>query len=76
MISVLLVNLLTTDFDLNILDENVTEPVEPPESLTRGNSYRWEFYAEVDAVDQITITRNGAGDLLVPVTKAIDTLSQ
>lgn len=44
-VTILLVDLLATDFNLNILDEDVAEPVEPPESLTRGNSNGGEFYA-------------------------------
>jgi hypothetical protein len=50
----------------------MTEPVEPPESLVVGYGYTGNFYTEIYAMDEITITRYCAGDLLAPACTAIN----
>jgi len=74
-VTVLLVNALTTDLNLNIIDDVVTDPVEPTE-LSARTVRRLELHLrqgslEVHAVDQITIALDGAGDLLAEVRGAV-----
>jgi hypothetical protein len=61
---------LPADLNLHVLDQSVAEPVHPTEavglvgagdSLLQANGV--ELYAEVHAVDQITIAGDGASDL-------------
>lgn len=76
LISVLFVNALTTDFDFNVLDQDVAQPVEPAEGLFCANGYLGQLHAQVYAVDQITVTGHGASYFLAEVPGAVDTLSQ
>jgi len=71
-ITVVLVNALTTDLELDALDHDVTEPVQPPEGGVAGNGHVGELHAEVRAVDEITVTGDGAGHLLRPIALAIN----
>lgn len=48
-------------FNLNILHQNVTEPVQPAECLVGTHGNGWESYAEVHAVDEVTVAANAAG---------------
>lgn len=66
--------LLETLFDLNILHQNVAEPVQPPESGVVGNAHRGQVHTQVHAVNQITVTADGAGNLLAPVSGAVEGL--
>jgi hypothetical protein len=54
------VDALTTDFDLNVLHQDVAQPVQPPESGVVGNAHRGQGHTEVHAVNQITVTADGA----------------
>lgn len=56
----MLVDALATDLDLNILHQNVAEPVQPPESGVVGHAHRGQVHAEVHAVNQITVAADGA----------------
>jgi hypothetical protein len=58
-------NALTTDLDLNILHENVTEPVEPPEGFGNADSDSWKSHTEVHAVNKITVTADGASSVFL-----------
>ena len=74
-VTVLLVNALTTDLNLNIIDDVVTDPVEPTE-LSARTVRRLELHLrqgslEVHAVDQITVALNRAGNLLAKVRGAV-----
>jgi hypothetical protein len=70
------IDALTTDFDFNIVDQVVTDPVEPSELGTRTISglelYLRQSGLEVHAVDQITVTLDGTGDLLTEVRSTIE----
>jgi hypothetical protein len=75
--TVVLVNALTTDFNLHGGDEVVARPVEPAELGTRGISTgnegnRWESGLEVHTVDEITVTLDGAGHLLAEVRGTVE----
>ena len=75
-VTVLLVDALTTDLNLNVVDEVVTDPVEPTELSARAvgrlESDLREGRLEVHAVDQITVALNRAGDLLAEVRGAVE----
>ena len=74
-VTVLLVNALTTNLNLNIIDDVVTDPVEPTELSARTvrhlELHLRQGSLEVHAVDQITIALNRAGDLLAEVRGAV-----
>ena len=75
-VTIMLINTLATDLNLNVADDVVTNPVEPSELSTRAVR-RLELNLrqsslEVHAVDQITITLNGAGDLLAEVRSTVE----
>jgi len=75
-LTIVLVNALTTDFNLNIVDKIVANPVEPTELGTRTiggleldlrkNSL------EVHAVDKVTVALDGAGHLLTEVRGTVE----
>jgi len=74
-VTVLLVNALTTDLNLNIVNDVVTDPVEPTE-LSARTVRRLELHLrqgslEVHAVNEITVALDGAGDLLAEVRGAV-----
>ena len=75
-VTVLLVNALTTNFNFNVINDVVTDPVEPTELSARAvgrlEGDLWEGRLEVHAVDQITIALNGAGDLLAEVGSTVE----
>jgi len=75
-VTILLINSLTSNLDFNVLDEVVTDPVEPTKLGTRAvrglEGDLGESGLEVHAVDQITVTLDGAGDLLAEVGGAIE----
>ena len=74
-VTILLVDALTTDLNLNIIDDVVTDPVEPTELSARTVRHLQlnlrQGGLEVHTVDQITIALNGAGDLLAEVRGAV-----
>ena len=75
-VTVVLVDALTTDLNLNVVDEVVTDPVEPTELSARavgrleGNLR--EGRLEVHAVDEITVALDRAGDLLAEVGSTVE----
>jgi len=75
-ITVLLVDALTTDLDLDVVDEVVADPVEPAElgaravRVLQGNLRQSGL--QVHAVDQITVALDGAGDLLAEVGSTVE----
>jgi hypothetical protein len=74
-----LVDALATDLELDALDEDVAEPVEPPESVDGvagggGDGDGWEVDLEIGAMDQVTIAGNGACDLFAKVGRAVESL--
>ena len=75
-VTILLVNALATDFNLNVVDEIVTDPVEPAELGARAIRWLegdlWQRGLEVHAVDQITIALDRAGDLLAEVGSTVE----
>jgi hypothetical protein len=77
-VTVVLVNALTTDLNLNVLDEVVADPVEPAELgtgtilLSEGDGR--ESGLEVDTVDEITITGDGASYTLTEVGDTVEGL--
>ena len=75
-VTVLLVDALATDLDLNIVDHVVTDPVEPAE-LSAGTVGRLkrdlrQGGLQVHAVNQITVALDGAGNLLAEVRGAVE----
>ena len=69
-VTVLAVNALTTDFNLNLRDKLMTREIEPPSVYRVISSYGRvrhrlvdfrKSYLEVGSVGKITITRNGTG---------------
>lgn len=74
LISIVFVDALTTDLDLNVLHQDVAEPVQPPESGVVGNAHRGQGHTEVHTVNQITVTADGASDLLAPISRAVEGL--
>jgi hypothetical protein len=77
-VTVMLVNALTTDLDLDVLDQVVANPVEPAELSTRAilslEGNLGEGGLEVDTVDQITVAADGAGNTLTEVGDTIEGL--
>ena len=75
-VTIVLVDTLTTNFDFDVLDDVVTRPVQPSELSTRAvtglESDLREGSLEIHAVDQITITLDGASDLLAKVGGTIE----
>jgi len=74
-VTVVLINALTTYLKLNVLDQVVTDPVEPAELGTRAvrglESYLRKSGLEVNAVDQITVTLDSAGDLATEARRTV-----
>ena len=75
-VTVLLINALTTNLNLDIIDEVVANPVEPTElrarAVRRLQGDLRQGGLQVHAVNQITIALNGAGDLLAEVRGAVE----
>ena len=74
----MLVDLLSADLELDVVDEVVTNPVEPAELGTRavagGERNRGESGLEVDAVDQVAVAADCACNLLAEVGRAVEGL--
>ena len=74
-VAILLVNALATNLNLDIVDEVVTNPVEPAELRARavgrlqGNLGKGGL--EIHAVNQVAVALDGAGDLLAEVGSAV-----
>ena len=75
-LAVVLVDTLTTDFEFNGLNEVVTNPVEPAELSTRTvralEGDLRESGLEVDTVDQVTVTLDGAGYTLAEARGTVE----
>jgi len=75
-VTIVLVDALATDFNLNVVDQVVTNPVQPTELSTRAIGYLQsnlrQSGLEVHAMNQITVTLNGAGDFLAEVGGTIE----
>jgi len=75
-VTVLLVNTLATDFNFNVVNQVVSNPVQPAELSTRA--IRWlelhlrQSGLQVHAVDQITVALDSAGDLLAKVGSTVE----
>ena len=77
-VTVVLVNLLTADLHVDVVDEVVANPVEPAELRTRAvrrlERDLGERALEVDAVDQIAVAADRALHLLAEVRRAVERL--
>ena len=75
-VTIVLVDALTANFELDVRDEIVANPVEPAELGTRAvgklELYLWERGLEVDAIDKITVALDRARDLLAEVRGTIE----
>uniref|UniRef100_A0A6C0DCJ3 Uncharacterized protein n=1 Tax=viral metagenome TaxID=1070528 RepID=A0A6C0DCJ3_9ZZZZ len=75
-VTVVLVDALTTDLDLDVVDEVVADPVEPAELGTRAvgrlKSNLRQSGLQVHAVDEITVALDRAGDLLAEVGSTVE----
>jgi hypothetical protein len=75
-VTVVLVNALTTNLQLDGADEVVTRPVQPPELSTRAvaglENYGRQGGLEVHAEDQVTITLNGASYTLAKIRSSVE----
>ena len=74
-ITVLLVNALATDFNFNVVNQVVTDPVQPTELSTRAvrrlEGDLRQGGLQVHAVDQITVALNRARNLLAEVGSTV-----
>ena len=77
-VAVVLVDLLAADFELDVVDEVVANPVEPAElgtrAVRRGERHGGERGLEVDAVDQVAVAADRARYLLAEVGRAVERL--
>ena len=75
-VAIVLVDTLATNLNLHGLDKVVPHPVEPAELSTRAiaglESHRRQGGLEVHAVDQVTITLDGAGHTLAEARRAVE----
>ena len=77
--SVVLINTLTADFDLNVADQSVAKRVGPGDvvgfisgagGINGPNGKRWELHLEVNVVNKIPVTGNGASNFATKVCGA------
>ena len=75
-VTIVLVNALTADLQLDGLDEVVAHPVEPAElgtrAICRQDLYLGQHGLQVDTVDQITVALDSAGHLLAEVGGTVE----
>ena len=75
-LTIVLVNALATDLELNVVDEVVAHPVEPAELSTRAVRGKelnlGESGLEIHTVDKITVALDRARDLLAEVGSAVE----
>ena len=75
-LTIVLVNALTTDLELNLTDKVVANPVEPAELSTRAvrgeELHLGESRLEVHAVDQVTVALNSDSDLLAKARGTVE----
>jgi hypothetical protein len=74
------VNALTTDLNLDVADENVSDVVDPTKaerfisSGSGGALNKGKSNLKVNTVNQITITRNGASNTFAEVSSSVKSL--
>lgn len=68
------INALASDLHLDVLDQDVTEPVQPTETRGTRHGHCGKLRAEVHAVNQITIAGDGAGNFLAEIGRTIEGL--
>jgi hypothetical protein len=75
-LTIMLINTLSTDLELNLLDEVVTRPVQPAELGTRAVSgldgYLGEGSLEIHAVDQVTVALDRASNSLTEARGTVE----
>ena len=75
-VAIVLVDTLATNLELNIVDQVVPNPVQPAELGTRAvraqQLHRGKSRLQVNAVDQVTITLDGAGHLVTKPGVAVE----
>ncbi len=75
-LTIVLINALTTDLELNLADEVVARPVEPAELSTRAvrgeELHLGEGGLEVHAVDQVTVALNSHSHLLAKARGTVE----
>ena len=75
-VTIVLVNALATDLELDVGDQVVANPVEPAEHRARAvrglELYLGQSGLQVDAVDQITVALDRARNLLAEVRGAVE----
>ncbi len=75
-VTVVLVDTLSSDFDLDVLHQVVTGPVQPAElgaaAVAGLQSHLGQGGLQVHAVDQVTIALDGAGHLLAKVGGTVE----
>lgn len=69
-VTVVLIDALTTDLHLDVLDQGMTDVVRPLEGLARGNNHGRKSDLQVSLVDQITITGDGDSNLATEVSRS------
>jgi hypothetical protein len=76
-IAILFINLLSTDFDVNLFDKGVADVIYPTETIRSrgGATYSGKSYLEVKAVNKITAARNRAGYAFAEIGSAINEIS-
>lgn len=70
----MLVDALATDLDLNVLDQDVANPVQPTELLGRRHGDGGQPDTQVHLLDQVTVTADGASHLLAEAGAAVEGL--
>jgi hypothetical protein len=74
-ITIVLVDSLTTDLNLDLLDKHVANIVDPAEEVGRNSGFdRGESHLKVDSVDKVTVSRNSAGNSLTEVSSTVEGL--
>jgi len=73
-ISPVLVNALATDLDFNVLDEDVTDPVEPAELLASSERHLRKSDLKVSTEHKITVSGDGASDLASKIGISVESL--
>jgi len=63
---------VTTNFNFDLLDEHVTNIVDPSEEVGRDSRLnRRKSYLKVDSVDKVTVSGNSAGNSLTEVSSTV-----
>ena len=73
-VAIMAVNALATDFDFDLSDHNVAEPVKPTELSSSGNRHTGKSDLKVHTGDKITVARNSAGNFATPIGSTVEGL--